>query len=55
MSLQGDVTRLVRWLRIPQEELSYMIERTPTGPVRDEMTEVNIFLLEAIDKLEKLS
>ena len=46
-----DMRRIVRALQDQQRELDLMILKTPTGQVREDLTEGNIFLLRALSSL----
>lgn len=37
-----------------QEAVEWLVLATPTGPVRDKLTEVNIGLMEAMQKLKEV-
>lgn len=55
MSIQSDITALLRKLEKDQEELDDLMVETPTGAPRDDMAEANILLLDAIRILRSLT
>lgn len=51
--MNHDLRRILRHLLLQKDELEYLILSTPTGPVREILTEANIHLMQSISSLEK--
>lgn len=47
-----DIQRVLRLLEYSQEELNHCILATPTGTVRENLTEANIHSMQMADKLK---
>lgn len=50
-----DLHCIVRAIELQQQELELIILRTPTGHVREQLTEANIYLMAAIQNLTEIS
>lgn len=50
-----DVKRIIRGVQINLDEVDVLVLRTPTGGIRNELTEASLHLRMAIDKLTGLA
>lgn len=55
MNNSAEVRRIIRAIDLQRQEVEQMILRTPTGSDRNFLTEANILILEAINKLLEVS
>lgn len=51
VSTRAFLATLTAEARLVQTSVEYLIKQTPTSPLRNEYTEVNLLLLSAVEKL----
>lgn len=50
-----DIRKIVRQIELQLQELDLLILKTPTGPVREELTNANIYILQGIQHLKEVA